>query len=189
MASLRVVAPVSLLLVAACTPPPESAPKPTTAVDNVAVSVGETSNTRVIDYTVRSEKFVSNATIDGRLEQDWAVMPEVYKRFGLPVDGINPATHAITTGQVHVRRSLNNVPLSMYLECGRATLGPNADVYDINLRVETAIGGADGAVVVHSSLAAAGSGVGNGGSQVRCSSTGELERRIAVKLAELVPKK
>ena len=189
MSSFRCVAPALLLLFAGCNPPPESAPKPTTAVENVAIPLGETGSSRAVDYTVRNEKFISNATIDGRLEQVWAVMPDVYKRLGLPVDGINPATHAVTTGQVHMRRSLNNVPMSVFLECGRAALGPNADIYDINLRVETAIGGADGAVVVHSSLAAAGSGVGNGGSQVRCSSTGELERRIAVKLAELVPKK
>lgn len=175
------------MLFAGCTPLPANAPKPSGSLETVVVKDANTA--QPIDYTVRAEKFVSTNTVNGKLEQVWSIMPDVYKQLALPVDGLNAATHSITTGQVHMRRSLNNVPLSRFMECGRATLGPNADVYDINLKVETAIGGADGAAVVQSSLTAVGSGVGNGGSQVRCSSTGELEGRIAAKIAELLAKK
>lgn len=188
MSRVRSFAPAALLLFAGCNPPPETAPRPTATVEVTPVRDANTQET-LDNYTVRSQKFVSNATADGKFDDVWSVLPEVYKRFALPVDGITASTHTITTGQVHVRRSLNNVPLSRYMECGRATLGPNADIYDINLKVETVIAGKDGAVAIHSSLTAVGSGVGNGGAQVRCSSSGELESRIAAKIAELLPRK
>ena len=187
MSRIPIVTLASLLLFVACSPPPETGATPATAVDNTVVKDANTA--QPIDYTVRAEKFVSSTTVDAKLDQVWALMPDVYKRLGLPVDGINSVKRTVTTGQVHVRRTLNNVPLSRFFECGRATLGPNADVYDINLRVETAIGGADNGVVIQSSLAASGAGTGNGGAQVRCSSTGELERRIAEKVIELTPKR
>ena len=90
MPSFRVVAPALLLLFAGCNPPPESAPRPSAAIDNTSVKDANTS--QPINFTVRAEKFVSNATVDGKLEEVWSMLPDIYKGFGLPVDGINSVT-------------------------------------------------------------------------------------------------
>ena len=89
---------------------------------------------------------------------------------------------------MRIRRQLGGVNLSRYIECGRSTQGPNADVYFIVLSVETVANGTEGQVLVQSSINVTGEGTGNGGTVVRCSTTGELERRVAERVATRLKK-
>lgn len=132
-----------------------------------------------IDITTRSAIFVSRDIVAAPLDSVWAVLPDVWKSLGLTVEGVSSRDHRLQSGMMRIRRQLGGVSLSRYIECGRTTLGQSADIYFIALTVETVANGTEGQVLVQSSLNVTGEGTGNGGTVVRCSTTGELERRIA----------
>lgn len=136
-----------------------------------------------VDYTVRTSNFVSGDVVAAPLDSVWAVLPEVWKSLGLAYEGISGKDHRLQSGQLRIRRQLGGVSLSRYIECGRTTQGPNADVYFIVLRFETVASGKDGQVLVQSAMSVTGEPTGNGGANVRCSTLGELERRVAERVA------
>ncbi len=136
----------------------------------------------LLDATVQSTKFVSSASIGRPVDDVWAVLPDIWTTLGITVDGISQTEHRLTSPIMRVRRALGGVPLSRYVECGRTAMGPNADSYFIALKVETVLSGSGRTTIVQSALKATGEGTGNGGQQVRCSSTGELENRIGERL-------
>ncbi len=182
---MRALTAAAILLLAACasTTGQSSAPAgsgPGTVVDRVRV--GGDAAPFAMDATVQSTKFVSSNTIGKPLDDVWAVLPDIWNTLGVTVDGISQKEHRLTSSVIRVRRSLGGVPLSRYVDCGRSTLGPNADSYFIALKVETVLSPSGSATVVQSAMQASGEGTGNGGQVMRCSSTGELENRIADRL-------
>ncbi len=155
---------------------------PAVVVDRVRISGGDQGE--LMDAAVQSTKFVSSNTIAKPVDDVWAVLPDIWSTLGLTIDGISQKEHRLTSGVIRVRRSLAGVSLSRYVDCGRSTLGPNADSYFIALKVETVLSGSGSVAVVQSAMQASGEGTGNGGQVMRCSSTGELENRIAERLAK-----
>ena len=182
---MRAITASALLILSACASstgqsatPPGSGPG--TVVDRIQVSGGDQG--QLMDASIQSTKYVSAQTIAKSVDAVWAVLPDIWTTLGLTVDGISTKEHRLTSGVIKVRRTLGGVNLSRYVECGRSTMGPNADSYFISLKVETVLSGSGTATVVQSALQATGEGVGNGGQTMRCSSTGELENRIGDRL-------
>jgi hypothetical protein len=70
------------------------------------------------------------------------------------------------------------VPLSRYLDCGRTQGSPSADTYEITLQIQTQVRDNTSNSTVQTTLAATGASVNFPGAPVRCTSTGELEKRI-----------
>ena len=155
---------------------------PGTVVETTRVSIAGSTQT-LVDQTVTSTKFVSSNTLSKPLADVWGAVPDIWASLGLTIDGISQKDHRITSGIIRAHRELGKVSLSRYVDCGRSTLGYNADSYFVQLKVETVVSGVDGAVIVQSALQATGEGTGNGGQTMRCSSTGVLENRIAERLA------
>ena len=139
-----------------------------------------------IDYTVRTSNFVSSDVVAAPIDSVWSVLPAIWQSLGITIDGVSQKDHRLQSGQMRIRRQLGGVSLSRFIECGRSTQGPNADVYFIVMKVESVVSGKNGQVLVQSAMAVTGEGTGNGGANVRCSTTGELERRIAERVAERV---
>lgn len=170
-----------LAFVAACASagnPPPTTSGPSTVFEPTRVG-GEGGIEAVMDRTVQSTKFVSSNTIAKPMDAVWGALPDIWASLGLTVDGISTSERRLSTPVLRVRRMLGKVNLSRYVDCGRTTLGPNADSYFVSLKVETVLSGTDGNVLVQSALRATGEGTGNGGTQMRCSSTGMLENKIA----------
>ena len=140
-----------------------------------------------VDMAIQSTRYTSSAVIGKPVEEVWAVLPDIWTSLGLTYDGISPKEHRLSSGVIRVRRMLGGVNLSRYVECGRSTLGQNADSYFIALKVETVMSAAANGTLVQSGLQATGEGTGNGGQPMRCSSTGELENRIAERLQKRLP--
>ena len=142
-----------------------------------------------LDMSYRSTNFVSSNLVAATLDSAWAVLPEIWKSLGITtIDGISTKDRRLQTGQMRLHRQLGGVALSRYIECGRTTQGLSADIYFIVMRLETVLTGNDGAVLVQSAMAVTGEGTGNSGQVTRCSTSGELERRIAERLATRLQK-
>lgn len=183
---MRLMALCLVVIASACasqtganTPPGSG---PATVYENTRVASNGTSDASM-DRDVQSTKFVSSTTIAKPLDAVWGALPDIWATLGLTIDGISTKDHRLQSGVIRVRRQLAKVNLSRYVDCGRTTIGPNADSYFIALKIETVLSGKDGAVLVQSAMQATGEGTGNGGQTMRCSSTGELENRIAERIA------
>ena len=141
-----------------------------------------------VDYTVNTANFVSSNLVAAPLDSVWAVLPDAWKSLGIAIDGRSDRDHRLQSGTMRIRRQLGGVSLSRYIECGRSTQGPNADVYFIVMKLETVASGKDGQVLIQSGLTVSGEPTGNGGAVVRCSTLGELERRVAERVATRLAK-
>lgn len=135
-----------------------------------------------VDMNVSGTSYTSATSIGKGVEAAWAALPEIWKSLGLEAETMSTQDHRMVTGLVRIRRTLGGVNLSRYVECGRSTLGPNADSYFITLKFETVLTGDAKATLVQSGMQVSGEPVGNGGATARCSSTGELENRVGERL-------
>lgn len=112
-----------------------------------------------------------------------AALRSVYDGLHFPVTELSGGELGVGTGSFRVRRRVGGVPLQQYLDCGGSPGQPNAETFDIVLSLLSYVTPRADAPTTLTTLttrtAALGSdpkyGVGN---QLRCSSTGELERRI-----------
>jgi hypothetical protein len=112
----------------------------------------------------------------------WAVLPGVFGELGLAYNGIDDRTRQLELRAVRVRGRLGKARLSSYLSCGTSlgSGGSNADMYDIVLNVASKVtAGADTTTSrVSTVVTASARPVAVSGSEVTCSTTGNLEDAI-----------
>lgn len=183
----RLLAPALVLALAACASSgtnTAAAGSPVTgSTTTTAPTVMTMPNTEArLDIAVSGTNYTSATSIGKGVDAVWAALPDIWKSLGLEAETMSTKDHRLVTGLLRVRRTLGGVNLSRYVECGRSTLGPNADNYFITLKFETVLTGDAKATVVQSGMQVSGEPVGNGGATARCSSTGELENRVGERL-------
>jgi len=121
------------------------------------------------------------------VERVWAVMPAVYDSLGIPVARVEQARHIISNEGFKLRRRLGNVPLTRYLDCGRAQGGPSAETYKVNLAVLTELlPDGEGRTTAATVVKASARPVTFAGEFSTCTSTTALEMRIGELIRELL---
>jgi hypothetical protein len=115
---------------------------------------------------------------------------QAYAHVGLTPTSMRTDTRELGVTSAKLRRRLGEERLSRYLACGERMSGmPNADEYDVRLTVTSRVVTVpeDTARSVLSTFVQANARpVSTGGAMVTCSSTGELERRLAKRVGEYV---
>jgi hypothetical protein len=107
------------------------------------------------------------------------VIPDAYDSVGIAISDLDPRRHVVGNSGFTARRRLGKVALSRYLDCGNSQLGPSADEYQINMSVMSSVQPRQGdTTVVTTNVDATGTGLQFAGQSVRCTSRGELEKRI-----------
>jgi hypothetical protein len=166
-----------LLFLAACA---AQAPTPA-APERVSTVTMTTANDGLIEASVRSRVEPRTATVLAPLENAWAALPAAYAAVGLTGAGaLDADRHIFGVGPVVLPRRLNNVPLSRFVDCGATQFVPNADSYAVRLQIVTRLT-AEAAGVTRASTTVDGTARSRemSGNAITCTSTGELERRIA----------
>lgn len=109
-----------------------------------------------------------------------------YGTLGIPVTDVDQANRTIGNTAFRARRRIGDVPTMRALDCGGDSGMPNAETYQLTLGIRSRVVANDaGGSVVQSSVEGTGRNpTTSGASDVRCSSLGGLEKRIA----ELVKK-
>jgi hypothetical protein len=146
-----------------------------------------TETVRVVDGTgsVTNISMVASAQaravqIEAPPAQVWSALTAVYLELGIDAAHSDARTRTIGNPGLRLRRRLANVPLSRYLDCGRTQGGASADSYEINASIHSTVQAhPDQTSSVQTTLSATAHNVNFGGAPVRCTSTGELEVRIA----------
>jgi hypothetical protein len=112
------------------------------------------------------------------IDRAWSVMHAVYDSLHLPVATENASTHTVDSPTLRVRRVLGDTPLSKYLNCGDTQGGRSADSYEIRLAVTTTLTDKNGSTSILTNVAAEGRPITISADYARCTSTGNLEKRV-----------
>ena len=172
-------AALSTALLAACASASKNAPP-----EQVSMAP---SNTRIetpgATYELRNvtSDRAEAITVKVKPEVAWTKMTAVYAEVGLPVNMYVDATRQIGARGVRARGRLGNVRLAQLVSCGTDVTGEDkASSYEITFDVASAIGAApDGNTHVLTMVTASGRPMATSGDPVRCTTTGQLEKRIA----------
>jgi hypothetical protein len=134
------------------------------------------------DRTVRS-------TVKAPLDQVWSRLPAAYDSLGIALTTRDPSRHFIGNEGMKIRTRLGGVSLSHYIDCGRAQIGPSADSYDIFLAVTTVAQSVSATETrLYTTVQASGKPLNFGQDYSHCSSTNELEKRLAAIVTAAVAK-
>jgi hypothetical protein len=163
------------LLGCSSSPTIESAPAPETvrvvgsANPTGAIAMGVVAT----PASARSSSFFSTP------EAVWDALPAAYESLGVPISAADPATRTLGNTGFNARRRLGSVPLVRYLDCGTTQGGPSAETYDIRIVISSVVRPGEAATTLSTTVEAMGKPVAFSGEYIRCSSTGQLETRIA----------
>lgn len=124
---------------------------------------------------------VNSALINAPVEKAWTALQAAYVTLGIPVTDLNQQSRTIGNNTYRVRRRIGDVPTMRALDCGGDSGMPNAETYQLLLTVKSRIIPNDaGGSVVQTTLEGTGKNATTAASSdVRCSSMGALETRIA----------
>jgi len=124
---------------------------------------------------------VNSVLINAPVEKAWAALQEAYTTLTIPVTELNQQTRTIGNNAYRVRRRIGDVPTMRALDCGGDSGMPNAETYQLMLTVKSRIIANDaGGSVVQTTLEGTGKNATTAASSdVRCSSMGVLEKKIA----------
>jgi hypothetical protein len=93
---------------------------------------GAATSVRVVSSTAASRTRVPYS-----IDRVWRVLPVAYDSLKIPLTTLDPGKHFIGNEGMKIRQKLGSVPLSTYIDCGQAQIGPSADSYDVYLNVTT----------------------------------------------------
>lgn len=124
---------------------------------------------------------VNSALTNAPVEKAWVALQAAYATLTIPVTDLNQQTRTIGNNAYRVRRRIGDVPTMRALDCGGDTGMPNAETYQLLLSVRSRIIANDaGGSVVQTTVEGTGRNATTAAtSDVRCSSMGALEKRIA----------
>ncbi len=176
-----VIAPLALAGLLGCASS-GGMPRTDSKVDRVQIQGTESS----YDIRLTTDSYETKATLDFSPDSVWRAVPLAYAAMSIPTEGMD-AAHRLFVGNVTAHRRFNSQPLSKYVDCGSSLTGPNADSYDVLLRMQTQVDSvAAGQAALRTRLEAAGSRAG--ATAVRCITTGELERQLSIRVKLLLLK-
>lgn len=123
------------------------------------------------------------------VEKAWAAYPAVFGELGIEPGLVDPKQHVYGNAGIKMRNSMGRQRLSKYFDCGSTVGMPNADTYDVLVRVVSQVIPADaGLSALRTQVEATAHANAVSGATVRCVSTGALEERISHMLSEMVAK-
>lgn len=118
-------------------------------------------------------------------DQAWSALRDVYAELGIPVVNVDDSARRLGNPALRARRSLAGARLSQLVRCGTTSGMPNSDSYAVTLAVATQVQqDQNGGALVLTQVDGSAQPSGIGASQVPCTTTGGLERRIAEALAD-----
>jgi len=164
-------------LLAACSP---NNAAPDVSVAPVSGRVVTSAGSGVVDLS-RSSAIVGVSTaVNASPDSVFAALRAVYKELGVTTPLLDPARRVAGNEFLKARRRFAGAPMQGYFDCGMNMSQPNAETYDLEIGIVSVVTpSAGGNSTVTTTLTAAGSDPTFGKDrQVRCASSGELEKRI-----------
>jgi hypothetical protein len=120
----------------------------------------------------------------------FAALPSSYETIGIPVTTMVSKDRMLGNLEFKTRARIGSLQMRRLLDCGTQLGEPNSDSYQILMSVSSEVkDNGDGSSTLATIVLATGRPVQFNGADVRCTSFGELEKRIAamvqIKIAEM----
>ncbi|MBI2795451.1 MAG: hypothetical protein HYX65_01970 [Gemmatimonadetes bacterium] len=113
-------------------------------------------------------------------DQVFSTLSSVYEKLGIAVTTMVSKERMLGNLDLRARARLGSMPLRRLFDCGGTTGEPNADTFQLTISVSSEVkDNGDGSSILASLVQATGRPVQFAGNDVRCTTTGELERQIA----------
>ena len=164
-----------LLSLAACA---TSGPGARQESDERIIVSGDATGT-VADVRITREDYVPSAVLDAPRERVWELLPAVYEELGLPGPGADRSTWTVAVVDHRTSRRIGSMRMSTLISCGSDLTGQNADTHRIRMTVRTWLEAAGEGTIARTRVEATASSTEGRASLITCTSTGELENRIA----------
>jgi hypothetical protein len=184
MHSTAVKSAIALAMLSGCASSANS-PVGRTSVETtrVATTTGTTS------VTTTSTVVPGLVTLEFPIDDVWRALPVAYDSIGIPVGKMDTLSRVVGNEGYKLRRKLGGVPLTRYLDCGQTQGFKSAETYEISLSVLTQLQpGGTGLTTAATIVQASAKPVNFAGEYSACSSTGELEKRVADVLSRIMRK-
>lgn len=175
---MRAVVAILLLVVSACASNPDNETRRPMQTARVVDGVG-----RVTEIPLDATRLSVGITLDLPVERAWPALVAAYKAVGIPITDVDSRAYFIGNRDLRLRGRLGDTRLSRYLDCGHTQGNQSANTYEVHMDVQTRLApeNAD-TTAIRTTIEATARPSTFAGHDVRCSSTGRLERRIAVEV-------
>jgi hypothetical protein len=119
-------------------------------------------------------------TLPAIRESVWPQLAAAYESLGIPLTYKDDAAFRLGNEQFKARRAINGLQLRTALDCGSDLTGEKAETYEIRLTVESSLAASTNgnATDLTTNVSGIGRSASVSGSDVTCSTRGEIERRI-----------
>ena len=133
---------------------------------------------------ITNEAGLGVRTVEVAAETVWGVLGGVYAQLDIPVEQSDPRIMQVGN-QGYTARRIERDRMNTFIDCGHDLAGPLANQYDITLAVATRLTskGPESTQIV-TMVDAYGRPRAVSGNTIHCQSRGELEERIAQRIAE-----
>lgn len=175
---------LAVCALAACASRPANAPVDQVAVTPTTVQIQQSDLSNVNIHLVNEDRAEAHV-VKAPLDVVWKALPAVYGELELPVNLYVDKDHQIGSKAARVRGHIGRTRIAQYVSCGTDLTGEDkANTYEVTLDVMSAVGPLDGNQTnVLTRVTASGRPMSTSGDNVRCTSTGAIEKRIATALA------
>ena len=136
------------------------------------------------DLHLRPDLSWSSASLEIGASRVWEALPTAYNVLPIPIDAVDSA-HRFISGSALAYRQFLRRPVSHFVDCGSTIVGPSANTYNVRLRIQSRVDSLTSTTSsIRTRLEATGSS--HGGTNVRCVSSGVLERLVSDQVKELL---
>jgi hypothetical protein len=177
--TLFATAPLLLGQLAACA---SGRHRPPEQVNITPTTVRIETPTGAVEARTVAEDHAETRTINVKPQDAWAKLPAVYAELGLPVTAYIDQTKQLASKGTRVRGRLGKVRLSTLVTCGTDVTGDDkANTYEVTIDVATVVApNPNGQTDLMTMVTANARPMAVSGEPVRCTTTGSLEKRIAL---------
>lgn len=174
-------------LLAACAPATSStggavAPGPALVTQTLIGADGGS-----VGMNMVNEATAVGTAVDGTPEQLWTALQQVYVSLEIPLSFRDNQRRSLGNTAFRTRRRVGPVPMYRALNCGGESGMPNAETYDITMDIASSVtAGPDGKARLSTLLQASARRPSGGSGDIRCTSQGALEERIATMVKGII---
>jgi hypothetical protein len=136
-------------------------------------------NTRGVNLLSTTE--VSSLAVAAPVEPTFQALTAAYATLGVPVTEIDQRARTVGNPSVRARRRIGTVAAVRAVDCGGDSGMPNAETYELRLAIRSrVVAGDGGGSLIQTTVEGTGRNATTAAaSEVRCSSKGAVEQRLA----------